>query len=233
MLILNSPLSILLVGSLCLVANTQLPAGSPKPAERVRQIIRGSRSLGAHGFGYSSNSLNTLSRKITPADVPTLIDLAADKDLHVGVQFALASQCEATLIPVRAAAIQHKISFLDAEEVMHLIEDFAVCRPQTQQASAAMRSEIHSLGEAEQRRLEEEEKEKAAENARIQRNALKMLDPEMAKSLTRQEREEVYKRSLKAMGLKEDGPMTSAQREMVERMYRTMVLGESGTRPPN
>jgi hypothetical protein len=125
------------------------------------------------------------------------------------------------------------MSFLDAEEVMRLIEDFAVCRPQTQQASSAMRSEIHSLGEAEQRRLEEEAKEKAAENARIQRNALKMLDPERAKSLTRQEREEVYKRSLKEMGLKEDGPMTSAQREMVERMYRTMVLGESGKRPPN
>ena len=116
---------------------------------------------------------------------------------------------------------------------MRLIEDFAVCTPEAQQASSAMRSEIHSLGEAEQRRLEEEEKEKAAENARIQRNALKMLDPEMAKSLTRQEREEVYKRSLKAMGLKENGPMTSGQREMVERMYRTMVLGESGTRPPN
>ena len=31
-----------------------------------------------------------------------------------------------------------------------------------------MRSEIRSLGEAEQRRLEEEEKEKAAEDARIQ-----------------------------------------------------------------
>jgi hypothetical protein len=125
------------------------------------------------------------------------------------------------------------MSCLDAEEVMRLIEDCAICRPETQQASSAMRSEIHSLGEAEQRRLEEEAKEKAAENARIQRNALKMLDPEMAKSLNRQEREEVYKRSLKEMGLKEDGPMTPAQREIVERMYRTMVLGESGKRPPN
>jgi hypothetical protein len=53
----------------------------------------------------------------------------------------------------------------------------------------------------------------------------------MAKSLTRQEREEVYKRSLKEMGLKEDGPMTPVQKEMVQRMYRTMVLGESGKRP--
>jgi hypothetical protein len=232
-LTLNSPLSILLVGSLCLAANAQLPSGSPKSAERVRQIILRSRSLGAHGFGYNSNSLNQLSRKLTPADVPVLIDLVADKDLHVGGQFALASQCEAALIPVRAAAIQHKMSFLDAEEVMRLIEDCAVCRPETQQASSAMRSEVHSLGEVEQRRMEEEAKEKASENARIQRNALKMLDPEMAKSLTRQEREEVYKRSLKEMGLKEDGPMTPAQREMVERMYRTMVLGESAKRPPN
>jgi hypothetical protein len=230
-LTLNSPLLILLLGSLCLAASAQLPAGNAKSVERVRQIILGSRNLGAHGIGYSSQSLNTLSRKLTPTDVPTLIDLAGDKDLHVGVQVALASQCEAGLIPVRAAVIQHKMSFPDAEEVIRLIEDFAVCPPEAQRASSAMRSEIHSLSEAEQRRLEEETKQKAAENARIQRNALKMLDPELAKSLTRTEREEVYQRSLKQMGLKEDGPITPAQKEMVQRMYRTMVLGESGKRP--
>ena len=86
---------------------------------------------------------------------------------------------------------------------MRLIEDFAVCLPETQQRSSAMRSEIHSLGEAEQGGLEEEAKEKAADDARIQRNALKMQDPERAKDLTRKEREEVYKRSLKEMGLNE------------------------------
>ena len=96
-----------------------------------------------------------------------------------------------------------------------------------------MRSEIHSLNEAEQRRLEEEAKEKAADDACIQRNAVKMMDPKQAKALTRQEREEVYRRSLKAMGLKEDSPMTPAQKDLVQRMYRTMVLGESGNRPPN
>jgi hypothetical protein len=184
-------------------------------------------------MGYGSQSLNTLSRRLTPTDVPTLIDLAAHGDLHVGIQFALASQCEAALIPVREAAMQHKMPFLDAEEVMGLIEDFAVCRPETQQRSSAMRSEIRSRGEAEQRRLEEEAKEKAAEDARIQRNALKMLDPERAKDLTLKEREEVFRRSLKQMGLKEDGPMTPAQKDLVQRMYRTMVLGESGGRPPN
>jgi septal ring factor EnvC (AmiA/AmiB activator) len=184
-------------------------------------------------MGYNEQSLNILSRKLTPIDIPTLIDLLADKGLLVGVQFALASQCEAAIIPVREAVVEHKMSSLDAEDAMRLIEDCAVCTPETQRRASAMRSEIHSLGEAEQGRLEQETKDAAAENARIQRNALKMLDPKQAKELTRQEREEVYRRSLKAMGLKEDGPMTPAQKDLVQRMYRTMVLGESGKRPPN
>lgn len=184
-------------------------------------------------MGYNRQSQNALSQKLTPADVRTLISLVADEDLHVGVQFALASQCEAAIIPVREAAVQHKMFFLDAQDVMRLIEDFAVCTPETRQRASAMRSEIHALGKAEQARLEQEANEKAAEDARIQRNALKMTDPKEAKELTRQEREEVYKRSLKAMGLREDGPLTPAQKDLMQRMYRTMVLGESGGKPPN
>jgi len=49
----------------------------------------------------------------------------------------------------------------------------------------------------------------------------------------RPKREEVYERSLKDMGLKSDGPMTPAQKDLIQRMYRTMVLGESGKRPSN
>jgi hypothetical protein len=224
---------LILLQCLYLATNAQSQAGSPKSIERVRQIILHSRTLGAHGMGYSTQSLTTLSQKLTPTDVPTLIDLANDQDLHIGAQFALASQCEAALIPVRQAVMQHKVPFLVAEDVVGLIEDFGACTPETQQKSSAMRSEIHSLGEAEQRRLEEEAREKAAEDARIQRNALKMLNPERAKDLTLKEREEVYRRSLEQMGLKEDGPMTPAQKDLVQRMYRTMVLGESGKRPPN
>jgi hypothetical protein len=184
-------------------------------------------------MGYNNQSMNTLSQKLTPADIPTLIDFLAEKHLPVGVQFALASQCEAAIIPVREAAVQHKMSFLDAEDAMRLIEDFDACTPETHQRASTVRSELHPLGDAEQRRLRQEAKEKAEKDARIQRNTLKMMDPKQAKELTRQEREEVYRRSLKAMGLKEDGPMTPAQKDLVQRMYRTMVLGESGSRPPN
>ena len=226
-------LLILVLASLCLGAYAESSAGNSESLERVRRIILPSRHLGAHGMGYNNQSQNALSQKLTSTDVPILIDLVADKDLHVGVQFALASQCDAAIIPVREAVMQHKMLFLDAEDIMRLIEDFAVCTQETRQRASAMRSEIHALGEAEQARLEQEAKEKAVEDARIQRNALKMTDPQQAKELTRQEREEVYRRSLKAMGLKEDGPLTPAQKDLIQRMYRTMVLGESGNRPSN
>ena len=129
----NLALLILLQGSLYLAANAQSPAGGPYSIERVRHIILHSRTLGAHGMGYSSQPLNTLSRKLTPTDIPTLIGLAADQDLHVGVNFALASQCEAALIPVREAVMQHRVPFLEAEDVMGLIEDFGLCTQEAQQ----------------------------------------------------------------------------------------------------
>src|SRR5260370_42447149 len=120
---------LVLAASLCLAANAQSPAGNSESLERVRRIILRSQHLGAHGIGYNNQSHNTLSQKLTPGDVPTLIDLLADKDVRVGVQFALASQCGAAIIPVREAVIQHKMPFLDAEDVMRLIEDFTVCTP--------------------------------------------------------------------------------------------------------
>lgn len=184
-------------------------------------------------MGYNRQSQNTLSQKLTAADIPTLISLVADEHLHTGAQFALASQCEPAIIPVRESVAQHKMLSLDAEDVMRLIEDFAVCTPETRQRASAMRSEIHALGKAQQAVLEQEANANAAEDARIQRNALKMMDPKQAKELTRQEREEVYRRSLKAMGLKEDAPLTPAQKDLMQRMYRTMVLGDSGGGPPN
>ena len=184
-------------------------------------------------MGYNDQSLNTLSQKLTPADIPVLIDLLADKDLRVGIQFGLASQCESALFAVRDAAVNHRMLFFDAEDTMRLVENFDACTTRAKQGAVAMRSEIHSLSEAEHRRIMQEAQENAAEDARIQKNALKMTDPKQAKELTRQEREEVFRRSLKAMGLNEDGPMTPAQKDLVQRMYRTMVLGESGNKPPN
>lgn len=183
-------------------------------------------------MGYNDRSLLALSRKLTPADVPTLISLARDRDLSVGVQFALASQCEASILPVREAALHHTMDFLGASDTMNLIAEFSVCSPQARQRALDMRAELAKLSEAEYARMEQESKRKAEEDVRIQRNGLKLLDPEQAKTLTYEERLEVFRRSLAAMGLTENGPMTPGQKTMVERMYRTMVLGEPGPPKP-
>src|SRR5439155_26415839 len=110
-------ISCALAGALFMVAT---PPRAPAAASRthVRLIIISSQHMGAHGIGYGTRSLAQLSRRLSPADIPTVISLAADEDLSVGVQFALASQCESAIVPVREAAIQHKMDFLAASDTM-------------------------------------------------------------------------------------------------------------------
>ena len=218
---------------ICISTATISPADDrPRTEAELRRIILRSQHLGAHGMGYGDRSLTELSTKVAPADIPTLVNLLADRRLRVGVTFALASQCEPAILPVREAAIQHKMDFLEAQELMDLIAAFDACPPEAHQKAADMRSDLAALRDADQARMEEESKRRAAEDARIQENGLKMLDPKQAASLSRKEREEVYHRSLKAMGLNENGSLTPQQKELVDRMYRTMVLGEPSPRPP-
>jgi len=218
--------------AIALLMIAPLPASAVASRTRVRLVIISSQHLGAHGIGYSTRSLAQLSRKLSPADIPTLISLVGDEDLRVGVQFALASQCEPAILPVRDAAIQHKMDFLAASDTMDLIATFSACNPQTRNSAIQMHAELDKLRDAEYARTEQESKRKAENEARIQRNGLKLLDPEQAKTLTREERLEVFRCSLAAMGLTENGPMTPDQKKLVDRMYRSMVLDEVKT-PPN
>jgi hypothetical protein len=124
------------------------------------------------------------------------------------------------------------MSFLDASDVLDLISSYRRCPPDVRQQARAMRDELDKLRQEDEARMAQEAKRAAEDDARIQQNGLKMMDPQRAKELTRQEREEIYHRSLKAMGLGENGPLTPAQKQMVDRMYRTMVLGQTGSSPP-
>jgi hypothetical protein len=191
----------------------------------VRRIILHSQHLGAHGLGYNERSQIELSQELTPADVPVLISFLNDSELRVGAEFGLASQCEAAIMPVRRAVItDERVSSLDADDIMDLIAEFSKCRPETQAAARAMRVEIDKLVEERLAKRSRELEEQAAKDARIQRNAVKMMDAAQRKTLTLEERQEVFRRSIKAAGL--ENPQTPAQKSMVDRMYRTMVLDE-------
>jgi hypothetical protein len=221
----NSRLLITLALSLAASATDKSP-------DRVRRIILLSRHLGAHGLGYNDSSLVELSQNLRAEDIPTMLLLLPDRKLAVGLEFALASQCEAAIFPVRDAATEHKLDFLAASDVMDLISGFPGCTTDAKQQATAMRDELKQLRQEDQEKAEREAKKQAEEDARIQQNGLKILDPQKAKELTRQEREEVFRRSLKAMGLSEDGPLTPDQKKIVDRMYRTMVLGEASPHKP-
>jgi hypothetical protein len=214
-----------------------LPALPQNSAARVRQIILSTQHLGAHGMGYNTRSLWQLSKRLSPADIPVLMKLASDNsDVGAGATFGLASQCGPGIIAVRDAmhdpSANRKFLYLSAEDTLQLISDFDGCSPKVRHDALDALAELRSLEEDESNRTRQEAKQKAENDARIQENGLKLLDPEKAKTLTREERLEVFHRSLAAMGLKEDGPMTPAQKQLVDRMYRSMVLGEVQT-PPN
>jgi hypothetical protein len=132
---------------------------------------------------------------------------------------------------VRDAVVKHQIDFVDAEGTLSLMVGFQKCSQQSRANAAAMQETLRKLNTEESARIERESKQKAEDDARIQRNGLKLLNPEQAKTLSHEERLEIYRRSLTAMGLSEDGPMTPDQRKIADRMYRSMVLDEVRTAP--
>jgi hypothetical protein len=210
-----------------LLAIASLAAAGAHSKAELERIILHSRHLGAHGLGYNDRSLVELSRTLTPDDIPNLIPLLDNTRIRVGAEFALASQCEAAIEPLREATIQsEKLGALDAEDIMELIAGFSQCTPETQAKARSARLEIDAANKDRQAKRAQELQEKAKEDARIQQNGIKMLHPEQKKTLTRAEREEVFKRSVKAAGL--ENPQTPEQKALVERMYRTMVLDEPG-----
>src|SRR5215471_98859 len=163
---------------LCVVS--PIPVLAQKSPARVRQIILGTRHLGAHGMGYNTHSLWQLSKKLTPGDIPVLISLASgDSELRVGAQFALASQCGAAIEPVRVAAERNsRFMDLSAEDTLQLISEFEGCSPEIREQASAARADIQQMIENEHVRMEQEAKRKADDDARIQANGLKLLDPE-------------------------------------------------------
>jgi len=178
----------------------------------VRRIILSTQHLGAHGMGYNTRSLWQLSKRLTPDDIPVLLSLGGrNSGIAVGAQFGLASQCGSAIVPVRDAATQHKLMSLDAEDTLLLISEFEGCSPDVRSAASAAEAELHRFFEEEHQRIEREAKQKEEDDSRIQANGLKLLDPEKAKSLTRDEHLEIYHSSLVVMDLKEDGLMSHVQ----------------------
>ena len=210
------------------VSGPAFGADDPDTA-RIRSTILHSRQMGAHGLGYGDRSLDELSRNLRPADIPRLVTLFSDRELRVGAQFALASQCSPAVAAVRDAAAGGRMDYLDASDTLDIVSGNGRCPEEARRRARDAAAEVESLRRDHQARGAERARLEKEDDARVQRNgALLMQGGAQAQSLSRAEREEVYRRSLKAMGISEGGPMTPQQKDLAERMYRSMVLGESG-----
>jgi ribosomal 50S subunit-recycling heat shock protein len=209
----------------CLVAAVAAVAFDDGDAP-VRKIILNSRHMGAHGLGYNTESLQAMARKLGPNDIPVLIRLLKDEDVDVavGAKFGLASKCGDSIDPVRRAA-EKPSDMLVAEDILELVATNEACPEQVQQEAARAKTELDDARKAYYQKRAEELAAERVNDQRIQANGLKMLDPKGAATLTFEERLEVFKRSVKAAGLED--PKTPEQKALVDRMYRTMVLGES------
>src|SRR5262249_42600114 len=92
--------------SLFVLATVQLSpmlstAGTSTDRDAIRRILLESRHLGAHGLGYNAQSHAELAKELSPAAVPTLLDLLVhDHETRVGAIFGLASQCGAAIRPI-------------------------------------------------------------------------------------------------------------------------------------
>jgi hypothetical protein len=105
--------------------------------------------MGAHGLGYGMSSLSELQHKISPSDIPALLELHIRSDLRTGTEFALASQCGSAIGPVRESALARKIGFLDAEDILTLIKAFPGCSHEEQEWADSTKTELHDRWKAE------------------------------------------------------------------------------------
>ncbi|WP_455245088.1 hypothetical protein [Petrachloros mirabilis] len=177
--------------------------GSANSEDRVRDAIVRSQHLGAHGLGYNRDSLVTLSKALTPGDVPAILRLFTTASrLQTGVTFALASQCGASIAPLVEAVSQNEfpLSLMsDAREALRHLSEFERCTDTDREQARAAMVQIDRMEQDRIDHLIRSARKHRGEDARIESNALKLLNPEQARDVTLEECIEVVMHSRAAM----------------------------------
>jgi hypothetical protein len=121
--------------------------------ETVLTKIHRTRTLGPHlTMGYNKQSEVTLSKQLSPQDVPALLDLLLEEREPVGVKMALATQCGFALDGIQEAVQEGRFgtnrerSKLDlAREVISRIETSPLCSSKTHDDAQRMRADLALL----------------------------------------------------------------------------------------
>lgn len=184
-----------------------LYAAVPADLDRVRRVLLGSRHMGAHGLGYGERSLNELSQKLTTSDIPVLTGLVDDKNRSVasGAGFGLASQCGAAIDPVVAMATGARESvsrYSDAQDILRLLAHYPRCTTAERQRAVEKSALLEQAQRDFHARRVMEIQRRDAENTRVQKEGLKMLDPAQRAAVSREDCLVSLERSRAAAGIK-------------------------------
>ena len=185
------------------------PASAAEPAEihRVRGVVLHSRQMGAHGLGYGERSLHELSQKLTPADIPILIALIDDKNRSaaIGATFGLASQCGAAIDPVyamTAGAAPELKRYGEARDVLAQLANYARCTPPEREHARESSAMIDRAERDFRARRTKDITRREAQDARLQAEGMKMLDPVQRASVSHEDCLAVAERNRAATGIK-------------------------------
>lgn len=201
-------------------------AEKPHDTGDVIKIVKKARHFGGRGYGYNSRSLDELSEKLHLADAPILTDLlsADDYTLATGASFGLAALCD-TGAEALAKAIEADDSLpLDrARDSLNMMLHFSKCTAETRRRAQEV---VPAIDAAYARRREKNEADRRAAEATLERHntlSLKLLDPEARKTLTPEERQEIFDANVEALQL---GGKRDADQEKLYQMMKKSVLGD-------
>jgi len=122
-----------------------------KPSEKsVLLKIHSTQTLTAHlSWGYDHGSVVTMSKRISPSEVPILIDLFFEGADPLGVELALSSQCGAGLDGLRHAAdtrladdSRRLRQLFDLRDIASRIAESALCAPTVRAQAKAFAEDV-------------------------------------------------------------------------------------------
>lgn len=197
-------------------------ADAPHSRADVYKIVKGAKTFGPRGYGYTFKSLDRLSERLTLADAPVLLALLQDSDTATGASFGLAALCGDGLSALTPAIENDPRLPLDrARDILNTVQRFPKCTAEDRNTAEDMNALIDAAFEKRQAHALAAQKAAQEELEEHNRRQLKQLDPALRKTLSAEERTQILEENTRALGL--DGPRTPEQEILYQKMKRTLM----------
>jgi hypothetical protein len=197
-------------------------ADTPRSRDAVYKIVKGAKTFGPRGYGYTFKSLDKLSERLTAADAPALLTLLQDSDAATGASFGLAALCGDGLSALSPAIDNDPRLPLDrARDILNTVQRFPKCTAEDRSTAEALNPRIDAAFEKRQAHALAAQKAAQEELEQHNRRQLKQLDPDMRKTLSAEERAQILEENTRAIGL--DGPRTPEQEILYQKMKQTLM----------